>query len=131
MTGTPPATDLFAGVPVADFDRALTWYRTFLGGEPSFHPHDTEAVWAVGAHSYVYIERRPDRAGHAMLMIMAADLDATVAGLTRRGLEPDRVEEYGGGMRKVVYADPDGNEISYGGVSASGVPGSGVRPSTS
>ncbi len=117
MTGTSTAQDLFAGIPVADFDHSLAWYRRFFGVEPSFYPNDIEAVWAVGEHSYVYIERLPDRAGRSMLMIMAVDLDTTVAALTQRGLEPQRIENYEEGMRKVVYADPDGNEISYGGVS--------------
>ncbi|WP_433528834.1 VOC family protein [Micromonospora sp. CA-263727] len=117
MTGTPTAQDLFAGIPVADFDHSLAWYRQFFGVEPSFYPNDTEAVWAVGEHSYVYIELLPDRAGRSMLMVMAVDLDNTVAGLARRGLEPHRIEHYEEGMRKMVYADPDGNEISYGGVS--------------
>ncbi|MER5456061.1 VOC family protein [Micromonospora sp. NPDC002389] len=116
MTGTSTAQDLFAGIPVADFDHSLAWYRQFFGAEPSFYPNDIEAVWTLTKHSYVYIELLPDRAGRSMLMIMAADLDTTVAGLTRRGLEPHRIENYEQGMRKVVYADPDGNEISYGGV---------------
>ncbi|KXK59760.1 glyoxalase [Micromonospora rosaria] len=119
MPGAPAAQDLFAGIPVAHFDRSLAWYRQFFGVEPSFYPHDVEAVWAVGEHSYVYIEHVPDRAGRSMMMIMATDLDTTVAGLARRGLEPHRIENYEGGMRKLVYVDPDGNEISYGGVSRS------------
>ncbi|TCB98603.1 VOC family protein [Micromonospora zingiberis] len=111
------AQDLFAGIAVADFTHSLAWYRRFFGVEPSFYPNDVEAVWTVGEHCYVYIELLPDRAGRSMLMIMAVDLDSTVAGLTQRGLEPLRIENYEEGMRKMVYADPDGNEISYGGVS--------------
>jgi catechol 2,3-dioxygenase-like lactoylglutathione lyase family enzyme len=113
-----PAEDLFAGIPVTDFDRSLAWYRRFFGVEPSFFPNDIEAVWAVGEHRYVYIEQVPDRAGGSMLMLMAGDVDATVSALTRRDLDPARVETYDEGMRKVIYRDPDGNEISYGGTSS-------------
>jgi hypothetical protein len=37
---------------------------------------------------------------------------ATIAG---RGLEPDDIEIYSNGVRKAIYRDPDGNELSFGG----------------
>jgi len=36
--------DLFAGLPVSDFQRALTWYERLLGTEPAFVPNATEAL---------------------------------------------------------------------------------------
>ncbi|WP_020573977.1 VOC family protein [Actinopolymorpha alba] len=115
---SPIAQDLFAGIPVTDYGRSLTWYRLFLGAEPSFFPNDIEAVWEVGEHRYLYIEQVPDRSGGSMHMLMVEDLDAVVAAAAERGHDPARVERYDEGMRKVVYRDPDGNEISYGGVTA-------------
>ncbi len=32
-----------------------------------------------------------------------------------RGIEPASQETYGNGVRKVIYRDPDGNEIGLGG----------------
>ena len=110
--------DLFAGIPVTDFDRSLQWFRQLLGSEPSFYPNDREAVWEVGLHRYVYFEVLPERAGGSLSMLMVEDIDATVAEIAARGLEPLRVERYEAGMRKVVYQDPDGNEFSFGGTSA-------------
>lgn len=110
------STDLFAGLPVADYERSLSWYRRLLGAEPSFLPNDVEAVWEVGEHRYVYIERLPDRAGRSMHMLMVADIDVTIAAIAERGIAPDREETYDG-MRKVVFRDPDGNEFSFGGAS--------------
>lgn len=107
--------DLFAGFPVSDFARSLDWYRRLLGAEPSFYPNEREAVWEVGAHCYLYIEVLPDRAGGSLSMVMAEDVAATTSGISSRGIEPSRVEEYDEGMRKVVYTDPDGNEVSFGG----------------
>jgi hypothetical protein len=52
-------------------------------------------------------------------MIMVEDLDAAVAEISDRGIEPLRIERYEEGMRKVVYQDPDGNELSFGGTSRS------------
>lgn len=112
------STDLFAGIPVSDFAASLPWYERFLGMAPSFFPTATEAVWAVGEHAYVYIEQVPERAGGSMHMLMVDDVDAVTTALAQRGLEPARTETYEGGVRKSVYRDPDGNELSYGGVSA-------------
>ena len=57
--------DLFAGIPVTDYAAALPWYEQFFGGPPSFLPTDTEAVWEVAEHRYVYIVQDPGRAGNA------------------------------------------------------------------
>ena len=44
--------DLFAGIPVADYERAVAWYERLLGSGPSFLPNDTEAVWEVAEHRF-------------------------------------------------------------------------------
>ncbi len=110
--------DLFAGFPVSEFRPALEWYRRLFGSEPSFYPNDREAVWEVGEHCYVYIEVLPDRSGGSLSMVMVDDLDDRVDATAARGIDPTRVERYEGTMRKVVYTDPDGNEISLGGMSS-------------
>ena len=55
--------DLFAGIPVSDYESAVAWYGRLLGVDPSFLPNGTEAVWEVGEHRYVFIEVRPAHAG--------------------------------------------------------------------
>ncbi len=60
------AVDLFAGIPVGDYQRALAWYERLLGSEPSFLPNAKEAVWELAEHRWVFIEERPEHAGHAM-----------------------------------------------------------------
>jgi hypothetical protein len=35
--------DLFAGLPVSDYQRAPTWCERLLGAEPAFFPNETEA----------------------------------------------------------------------------------------
>jgi catechol 2,3-dioxygenase-like lactoylglutathione lyase family enzyme len=109
------AVDLFAGLPVADYERALAWYRRLLGSEPSFLPNDTEAVWEIAENRYVFIEVRPEHAGHAMHTIFAGDFDDRVQAITDRGIEPADRETYSNGVRKWTYRDPDGNEIGFGG----------------
>jgi catechol 2,3-dioxygenase-like lactoylglutathione lyase family enzyme len=107
--------DLFAGIPVADYAAALSWYERLLDSEPTFHPHDTEAVWELAEHRYVYIVLRPEHAGHAMHTLFVDDLDALVERLADRGLDPVERATYTGGVRKITYRDPDGNEIGLGG----------------
>jgi glyoxalase/bleomycin resistance protein/dioxygenase superfamily protein len=107
--------DLFAGVAVREIGAASDWYRRFFGGEPAFLPNEVEAVWEVGEHQYVYIEESAERAGHGLLTLFVQDLDAVVAGISERGIEPVERETYENGVRKVIYHDPDGNEFGYGG----------------
>ena len=107
--------DLFAGIPVTDYAAALRWYEQFFGGQPSFLPNDTEAVWEVAEHRYIYIVQEPDRAGNALVLSFVDDLDDRVAKITQRGIEPARRETPSSGVTKVIYKDADGNEISFGG----------------
>jgi catechol 2,3-dioxygenase-like lactoylglutathione lyase family enzyme len=105
---------LFAGLPVRDFAQARAWYEQLLG-EPTFFPHDTEAVWTLADERSVYIVQDAQRAGHGVVTLFVDDLDARVAEIAARGLEPDERETYDNGVRKLVYRDPDGNEIGFGG----------------
>ena len=105
---------LFAGVRVRDFTAARPWYEQLLG-EPSFFPHDSEAVWTVADERSVYIVEHP-AAGSSVVTIMVDDLDGTLAAIAARGLEPDERETYANGVRKMTYRDPDGNEVAFGGM---------------
>jgi Glyoxalase/Bleomycin resistance protein/Dioxygenase superfamily len=109
------ALDLFAGIPVTDYAAAVLWYERLFGGPPAFRPNETEAVWEVAEHRYIYIVANPERAGHALLLSFVDDLEDRVAGIAQRGIEPDRREAPTGGVAKVIYRDADGNEVSFGG----------------
>ena len=105
---------LFAGLRVRDFQAARPWYEQ-LFGEASFFPHDTEAVWTVADERSVYIVEHPEGAGHSVVTIFTEELDERVAEIAARGLEPSERETYDNGLRKVLYHDPDGNEVGFGG----------------
>jgi predicted enzyme related to lactoylglutathione lyase len=109
------ALDLFAGIPVIDYPAAQAWYERLLGSPPAFFASETEAVWELAEHRWVFIEQRPDHAGHAIHTIFVDDLDALVAQVADRGVEPSKRETYSNGVRKATYHDPDGNEIGFGG----------------
>ena len=110
--------DLFAGIPVRDYDAAVAWYERLLGASPTFLPNDSEAVWELAEHRYVYIVVRPEHAGHAVHTVFASDFDTLVAGVAERGLQPAIRETYANGVRKATFRDPDGNEIGFGGAAA-------------
>jgi hypothetical protein len=109
------AVDLFAGLPVADYGRAVAWYERLLGSGPTFLPNDTEAVWEIAEHRFLYIDVRPEHAGHSMHTLFVDDFDERVQQIADRGIEPAEQETYENGVRKWTYRDPDGNEFSFGG----------------
>ena len=110
--------ELFAGNRVSDYERAKEWWVRLLGSEPSFLPHDTEAVWQLAEHASVFIVEAQTGAGGAVHTIVVDDLDDRVAAIAGRGIEPDETATYSNGVRKVIYRDPDGNEIGFGGLPA-------------
>jgi catechol 2,3-dioxygenase-like lactoylglutathione lyase family enzyme len=110
--------DLFAGLAVRDYQRALAWYERLLGSGPAFLPNAVEAVWELAEHRYLYIEVLPQRAGYALHTLFVDDLDERIRSISARGIEPAAQESYDNGVRKVIYRDPDGNEIGFGGASA-------------
>jgi catechol 2,3-dioxygenase-like lactoylglutathione lyase family enzyme len=109
------SVDLFAGISVSDYPAALSWYEKLLGGPPAFSPNDVESVWQVAENRFVYVEHRPAHAGHALITLFVTDFDDRIAAITERGLRPAKEETYENGVRKTTYADPDGNEIGFGG----------------
>ena len=105
---------LCAGLPVSDYQRALTWYER-LRLRAAFFPNWTGGGGEFAEHRYLYIEELPGRAGHALHTVFVDDLDERVGGIGARGIEPASQEGSGNGVRKVIYRDPDGNEIGFGG----------------
>jgi hypothetical protein len=110
---------LFAGVRVRDFHAARQWYERLLG-EATFFPHTTEAVWTLAENRSVYVVEHAAGAGTSVATMFVDDLDAQMAEIAGRGLEPDRIETYANGVRKAVYRDPDGNELGFGGAPVAG-----------
>lgn len=105
---------LFAGLRVVEFAEARKWYERLLG-EPTFLAHATEAVWTLAEGRSLAVVEEAECAGHCQVTIFVDDLDACVAEIAARGLDPDERLTYSNGVRKAVYRDPDGNELGFGG----------------
>lgn len=107
--------DLFAGIAVTDFPRGVAWVERLLGHPKAFDAHETECVFELAEHRYLYVLLDPEHAGHALVTVFLDDLDAFLASAESRGLTPSVVEEYENGVRKAIFRDDDGNEIGFGG----------------
>jgi predicted enzyme related to lactoylglutathione lyase len=112
-----PNVHLFATLHVGDFGVARAWYER-LFGEPTFFAHAAEAVWTLAEGRSVAVNQDRARAGHGSVTIFADDLDAQVAEIAARGLQASEIETYSNGVRKVIFRDPDGNEVGFGGARA-------------
>ena len=107
--------ELFAGIPVADLERAKEFYGRLLGQEPSFLPNDQEAVWTLEEQRHVYVVLDQERAGGGHATLFVEDLEERARQAAERGIEPTTGETYGNGVRKLEYHDPDGNQFGIGG----------------
>ena len=105
-------TYVFAGLVVANRDRAAAWYERLLGRPPTFLPNDAEAVWQLAGTASVYLLADPDRAGRGVVALVVDDLDAILAEIAGRGIVAGATEEIPGAGRKAVITDPDGNEVA-------------------
>lgn len=109
------AVEVFAGIAVSDYPRAVSWFERLLGRPATFVAHETECVWTMSDHGHVYVVLRPESAGHAAVTVFLDDLDGFVQAAAERGVQPEKQETYGNGVRKAIYRDPDGNEVGVGG----------------
>ena len=109
----PPQTCryVFAGLVVADRDRAAEWYTDLIGRPADVLPNDAEAAWQLAESASLYIRADPARAGRGVLTLIVTDLDTRIAEITARGIAPGPVEVVGEAGRKCVITDPDGNEL--------------------
>ena len=101
---------LFAGIAVADLAAEVEWFSRLFGRPPDILPNGDEAMWGATRSGSVYLVRRPDRAGGGHLTLAVDHLDRWRSDLAGRGIEPVRIETVPAG-RKLVLADPEGNEI--------------------
>src|SRR5438105_4506675 len=105
-------TYVFAGLVVANRDRATAWYERLLGRPPTFLPNDAEAVWQLAGTASIYLLADKDRAGRGVMALVVDDLGASLAGIAARGIVTAAIEEIPGAGRKAVITDPDGNAVS-------------------
>ncbi len=112
MAADTPFVHLFAGIPTADYDRALPWYERLMGRPPDIVPTAGEAMWTAVGTGSIYLVTDPGRAGGGTVTLAVSDLDALLAELAARGIEPAAVETMAAG-RKATVIDAEGNWIAF------------------
>jgi hypothetical protein len=113
----------FTGVAVSDLDTGRDFFQRFFGKPPDVLVNENEVMWRVNESAWLYVVVDSARAGHALAALSVADLDAALAELASRGLQPSKLEEHEGGARKAIFLDPDDNTAALIGIP----PGSGER----
>lgn len=110
-------------LPVADVDRAKTFYRDRLGFvedvdvQPApgvrvvqLTPPGSGCSIGIGTGLPVYDEMATGSVKGLHLVV--ADIDQARAELADRGVDIGPVQDVGGGVRYAGFADPDGNTLT-------------------
>ena len=103
---------VLAVVPVSDLQASSRWYEALFGRPADNNPMPTLAEWQVVPGGWVQVFTDAERAGSGLLNFAVDDLEAHVAELRQRGLEPGDFTDANKGIRLSALTDPDGNTIS-------------------
>ena len=103
---------LFAAIPVSDLPVAIDWYSRLFGRPPDVVVHRDEVMWQATEAAWLYVVVDADRAGRGVVTLAVADLDATLAELSKRGMAGGTVLPVGTSGRRTVHTDPDGNRVA-------------------
>ena len=79
---------VLAVVPVSDLQASSRWYEALFGRPADNNPMPTLAEWQVVPGGWVQVFTDAERAGSGLLNFAVDDLEAHVADLRQRGLEP-------------------------------------------
>jgi len=105
-------THLFAGIPVTDYQLAVTWYERLLGRAPDVFPRQNEALWRVADTGSIYVVEDPARAGKALVTLAVDHLDDYLARLSEQGVAAGAIEIVPRVYRRTLITDREGNSIA-------------------
>jgi predicted enzyme related to lactoylglutathione lyase len=101
----------FAGIPVNDLSSGRDFFERVFGRSADVEVAVDEVMWRVAETAWLYVVVDTVRAGNGLVALSVADLAATLAEISDRGVDPVRVEEVGGG-HKATLRDTDGNSVA-------------------
>ena len=107
-------THVFAGIPTADFEAAVSWYGRLLGRPPDGFPKPEEAVWHLSSSGSVHVAGDARRAGNALVVLLVEDLEPLAERLRGQGIAVPPIDTVPGVVRRITLMDPDGNTVSLG-----------------
>lgn len=108
-----PIEHVLAVVPVRDLEISRAWYERLFSRPEDNRPMETLVEWRATPNGWVQVWHDHERAGQGLLNLAVDDLDAQVAELSERGLEPGAIQEASEGVRLSAIEDPDGNRVTF------------------
>ena len=102
----------FTGVPVSALAAARDFFERLLGRPADVEVTADEVMWYLSERAWLYVVVDRRRAGHGLVSLSVADLDATLGELGSRGVVPVSTEVVGDAGRKATVLDPDGNSVA-------------------
>jgi predicted enzyme related to lactoylglutathione lyase len=106
------AAEVFAGIPVDDFETARAWYEIFAGRPPNVVERANEAAWRLADSGGLHVVADAARAGSGTVTLLVDDLERYVGFIAMRGIAPESIDRLPGGGRRATVLDPAGNTIS-------------------
>jgi predicted enzyme related to lactoylglutathione lyase len=106
--------DVAVGLPVADLQRSVEWYRrVFSLGEPDLRPVEGVVEFQLGPIWLQLLEGDTARSGAEVVTSFGvADARVERERLVELGLEVGPLEHVSGAVDYFEFADPDGNVLS-------------------
>lgn len=102
----------FTGLPISSLATGRDFFERLLGRPADIEVTVDEVMWRLAESAWLYIVVDAARVGNGLAALSVGDLDATLAELGTRGIEPVSVEVVDGGARKATVVDPDGNTVA-------------------
>ena len=102
----------FTGVPVSRLAAGRDFFERVLGRAADVEVAANEVMWCLSERAWLYVVADPGRAGHGLVSLSVADLDAALGELASRDVVPVRTEVVGDAGRKATLLDPDGNSVA-------------------
>lgn len=103
---------ILAAISVGDIESAIAWYGKLFGRDIDDRPMKEAAEWRLANGGGVQLVLDPKRAGQSMVTIGVRDLEATVTGIKRRGIDPQN-RSATGPYAIAQVTDPDGNVLTF------------------
>jgi hypothetical protein len=104
--------NVLASLPVKDLAVSRAWYEALFGRAPDSSPMPTLTEWRFAGGGSLQVYAGPDRAGGGSCTFAINDIDATIDGLKKLGIDPGKLID-GGKAKVVMIKDPDGNSIAF------------------
>lgn len=105
-------TSVVAVLPVTDHEKAVLWYRSWIGRAPDVEPMEGIAEWQLAGNAWIQVTVDPEFAGRTTAVIGVADIDAQRSACAAVDVAVGEVNDYGF-VKTAEAVDPAGNKIVF------------------